>query len=90
MLSNYTDIAGEEAIEEIRRTGERLSGKKIGHINSTKIGGGVAEILQRLIPLLRDVGVDAEWKTIEGELMLKSHKRCLNLTFRQTRKMLIN
>jgi trehalose synthase len=66
MLSNYIDIAGEEAIEEIRQTGERLSGKKIVHINSTKIGGGVAEILQRLIPLLRDVGVDAEWKTIEG------------------------
>jgi trehalose synthase len=67
MLSNYTDIAGEEAIEEIRRLGESLSGKKVVHINSTKIGGGVAEILQRLIPLLRDVGVDAEWKTIEGK-----------------------
>lgn len=67
MLSNYIDIAGEEAIEDVRRVGERLSGKKIVQINSTKIGGGVAEILQRLIPLLRDVGVDAEWKTIEGK-----------------------
>lgn len=67
VLSNYIDVAGEGAIEEIRRVGERLSGKKIAQINSTKIGRGVAEILQKLIPLLKDAGVDAEWKTIKGE-----------------------
>ncbi len=65
-LNNYKDIAGEKAIQDIKSLGEKLNGKKVIHINSTKIGGGVAEILQRLIPLMKDAGIDAEWKTIEG------------------------
>jgi trehalose synthase len=66
ILNNYKDIAGEKAIQDIRIVGEKLNGKKVIHINSTKVGGGVAEILQRLIPLMKDAGIDAEWKTIEG------------------------
>ena len=66
ILNNYKEIAGETAIQEIRRVGEKLNGKKVIHINSTKVGGGVAEILQRLIPLMKDTGIDANWKTIEG------------------------
>jgi len=37
------------------------------HINSTSVGGGVAEILTRMIPLLRDLGVDARWDVIKGD-----------------------
>ena len=59
ILNNYKEIAGETAIQEIRRVGEKLNGKKVIHINSTKVGGGVAEILQRLIPLMKDTGIDA-------------------------------
>ena len=46
--------------------GERLSGRSILNVNSTRVGGGVAEILNRLIPLLQEVGVDARWDVIRG------------------------
>src|SRR5579885_3877238 len=46
--------------------GERGSGKRVRNISSTRFGGGVAEILNRLIPLLREVGVDARWEVIRG------------------------
>ncbi|MFC2043844.1 glycosyltransferase [Chloroflexota bacterium] len=44
----------------------KLSGKTIQNINSTFTGGGVAEILSRMVPLLREIGVDARWNTING------------------------
>jgi trehalose synthase len=46
---------------------EKLSGKSFLHVNSTKEGGGVAEILQRMIPLLNDLGINAQWEVIEGD-----------------------
>ncbi|MDD4931758.1 MAG: glycosyltransferase, partial [Candidatus Colwellbacteria bacterium] len=45
---------------------EKLSGKVIQNINSTFSGGGVAEILSRMIPLLGQLGVDARWNIIKG------------------------
>src|SRR2546428_12636410 len=36
------------------------------HINATAYGGGVAEILQNLVPLLRDAGVDAHWSVLDA------------------------
>ncbi len=65
-LEEYTPIVGEGVIAELRLLGERLSGKRVLNINSTRVGGGVAEILNRLIPLLREVGVDARWEVIRG------------------------
>lgn len=66
-LDDYSSIVGEETINEIRELGERLEGAKVVHVNSTRVGGGVAEILEKLIPLLRDSGVDAEWLVIRGD-----------------------
>ncbi len=65
-LEEYTPIVGEGVIAELRLLGERLKGKRVLNINSTRVGGGVAEILNRLIPLLREVGVDARWDVIRG------------------------
>ncbi len=45
---------------------EPLRGARVLHINSTSFGGGVAEILKTLVPLMRDIGLDAEWQVIEG------------------------
>ncbi|MEM2364543.1 MAG: glycosyltransferase [Candidatus Bathyarchaeia archaeon] len=66
-LEDYEPVVGREAIEEIKELGERLAGIRVVHVNSTKVGGGVAEILERLVPLLRDSGVDAEWRVISGD-----------------------
>jgi len=65
-LSNYAEIVGEKEINEIQTLAEKLAGKSVVHVNSTSFGGGVSEILHRLVPLMKDVGINAEWKVIKG------------------------
>lgn len=67
LLEQYANIVGNEVIDHLRQLANPLKGMKILHINSTKEGGGVAEILNRLIPLKRELGIDAEWEIIHGE-----------------------
>lgn len=66
-LQNYASVAGEEVIEAIRKAAEPLQGARVLHLNATAYGGGVAEILQTMVPLMRDVGLDAHWQVIVGE-----------------------
>jgi trehalose synthase len=65
-LEDYRRIVGAETIEEIRRKALGLAGKHIVHINSTYSGGGVAEILNSLVPLMNDIGVPAGWRIVHG------------------------
>ncbi|HIQ02096.1 MAG TPA: glycosyltransferase [Anaerolineales bacterium] len=65
-LADYRPIVGEEVIAEIERLADPLRGARVMHVNATPFGGGVAEILQTLVPLMRDVGLDAGWQVIEG------------------------
>ena len=66
-LDDYGPIVGEEVIGEIRGLAAPLKDARVVHVNATAYGGGVAEILQTLVGLMRDVGLDAEWQVIEGE-----------------------
>jgi trehalose synthase len=65
-LDQYREVIGEKSIEHIESLAEKISGCSVVHVNSTSFGGGVAEILRGLIPLMRNVGFDAHWKVIEG------------------------
>jgi len=65
-LQDYELIVGRSCIEELRILAWELSGKVIQIVNSTFVGGGVAEILEHLIPLLNQLGVDARWDVIQG------------------------
>ena len=65
-LDDYRDVAGEEAIERVRAAAAPLAGARILHVNATAYGGGVAELLATHVPLLRDVGIEAEWEVIHG------------------------
>jgi len=65
-LADYAPIVGDAIIEQIRAMAKPLQGARVVHVNATAFGGGVAEILQTLVPLTRDVGLDAEWQIIEG------------------------
>ena len=67
LLEQYASVVGNEVINQLRQLANPLRGVKILHINSTKEGGGVAEILNRLIPLKKEMGVDAEWEIVTGE-----------------------
>ena len=62
----YRDIAPPGMVDLGHRISERLKEKTLLHVNSTRWGGGVAEMLHRLVPLFQDLGVDTGWDVIEG------------------------
>lgn len=66
-INEYTSIVGQTNIDELYLLADKLKGKSITNINSTAVGGGVAEILTRLIPLLKQLEVDAKWDVIKGD-----------------------
>jgi trehalose synthase len=63
----YEASAGPEAIAELRALAAPLRGARVLHVNATPYGGGVAEILRSEVPLLRDRGLDAEWRVMDGD-----------------------
>jgi trehalose synthase len=66
-LRDYATIATRGLMDEIRRLAEPLEGKRVVHLSATAFGGGVAEINYTLIPLMRDAGLDVEWRIIHGQ-----------------------
>jgi trehalose synthase len=67
LLQAYADVAGEDAVRQLTQLARALKGMKVVHVNSTRQGGGVAEILDKLVPLHRELGMDVRWETITGE-----------------------
>src|ERR1700680_5065860 len=65
-LDQYTAVAGAGTVAEIREAAQPLRGARILHISATAYGGGVAELLATHVPLLRSVGIEAEWQVIHG------------------------
>jgi trehalose synthase len=65
-LAEYEPIVGSTSIRQLRHLGARLAGTRLVHVNSTREGGGVAEILGWMVPLMRDLGLDASWEVITG------------------------
>ncbi|HEV8469754.1 MAG TPA: glycosyltransferase [Candidatus Limnocylindria bacterium] len=65
-VAEYAEVIGEQRYEELRKLAAAVTGRSMLHINATAYGGGVAEILQNLVPLLRDAGVDAHWSVLDA------------------------
>ena len=65
-LDDYLPTVGSAAVDEIRSLAHRLEGRRALMVNATAVGGGVAELLNRLIPLLEDVGIPTRWEVIRG------------------------
>lgn len=65
-IEEYAPIVGQATIDELFLLAKHLEGKVIQNINSTAVGGGVAEILTQMIPLLKQLGVNARWDVIKG------------------------
>ncbi len=65
-LKKYRKIVGDRVIDDIYRKTEKLKGKHIVYISSTHQGGGVAEILNSVIFLFNEVGIDLGWRIIHG------------------------
>jgi trehalose synthase len=66
-FDNYADIVGSEVIDQLHRLAERLGPRRFININSTRTGGGVAEILNRTVPLFNQLGLDCRWENITGD-----------------------
>lgn len=65
-LTDYSPIIGDTEIAELKLIAEKLGSRQILNVNSTSVGGGVAEILNRMVPLLTELGVNAHWQVIKG------------------------
>src|ERR671935_842958 len=65
-LGDYATIATRGLMDEIRRLAEPLAGCRLVHLSATAFGGGVAEINYALVPLMKDAGLDVEWRIIAG------------------------
>lgn len=67
LLDRYAEVAGGDVIEQLRQLARPLKGLRFVHINATRVGGGVAEILQKMVPLMQELGIDTRWEVITGE-----------------------
>ena len=65
-LNDYEPIVGKAELDELRFLAQRLRGRTVKMVNSTAVGGGVAEILNRLIPLMNELEVQTKWEVITG------------------------
>lgn len=65
-LESYAQITGQDVITQLRQLAEPMRGMKVVHVNSTRMGGGVAEILYKLVPLMNELGLETHWEVIEG------------------------
>jgi trehalose synthase len=66
-IETYEQSTSREQIDEIRELAHALRGARVLHLSATPYGGGVAELLRSEIPLLRDLGIQADWKLISGD-----------------------
>jgi len=65
-LKRYRKVSGNEVIDSILSEGHALNGKHIVHISSTLYGGGVAEMLNSLVPLMNEAGISTGWRVLKG------------------------
>lgn len=65
-LEQYRDVAPKGTIELLHRLSELVEGKRFLHVNAVRYGGGIAEILRRLVPVMKALGIDARWEVIAG------------------------
>jgi trehalose synthase len=67
ILATYAQVVGEEVIDQLRQLAKPLQGMNVVHVNSTAVGGGVAEILTKLVPLMRELDINVSWEVITGD-----------------------
>jgi trehalose synthase len=65
-LDDYVPLLGAQEVDDLRAIAKPLAGRTVQMVNSTAVGGGVAEILNRLIPLIEEVGLAPRWDVMTG------------------------
>lgn len=85
-LESYREVTPHGTVDLAYKLAERLRGKTFLHVNSTKLGGGVAEMLLRLIPMFNDLGIDCRWEIIEGTPLFYKTTKCFHNALQGTRQ----
>lgn len=67
MIDVYKGIAPKGDLALLQKFGEAFRNRTFVHVNSTREGGGVAEILHRMVPILKELGIDARWEVLKGD-----------------------
>jgi trehalose synthase len=67
LFDQYVGISPKSDLLLLQLLAAKLHNRSFLHINSTRAGGGVAEILQQMIPVLKELGIDVRWEVIEGD-----------------------
>lgn len=65
--SSYAEIVDPDLMDELTDLGRLLAGARVCHVNATAAGGGVAELLVRMVPIYRSLGIQADWRLIHGD-----------------------
>ncbi len=66
VLQSYAETAGEDVVDQLRQLAARVRGLNVVHVNSARMGGGVAEILPKLVAFMRELEIDARWQVMSG------------------------
>jgi trehalose synthase len=65
-LDSYRDVVGSDVVDELLQLADRVKHRRLQHVNSTAVGGGVAELLTRMVPRFRELGIETSWDVIKG------------------------
>ena len=65
-LSDYKVVVGRDVVGELYTLASHVGNRSIKMVNSTAVGGGVAEMLHRVVPLLNELGIETKWEVIKG------------------------
>lgn len=77
-LADYEKVAPPGQLDLLRRLASKVQGRSLVHVNSTRWGGGVAEMLHRLLPLMGELGVGVRWEVIEGDDSFYATTKCFH------------
>jgi trehalose synthase len=66
-LLDYKEVVGPAIIEELTILASHVGNRSIKMVNSTAVGGGVAEMLRRIVPLLNELGIQVQWEVVKGD-----------------------
>ena len=65
-LDDYRAVAPRGAVDFLLRIGERLRGRRLVHVTGSRYAGEAVEVLNRLVPILNDIGIDTSWEVTIG------------------------
>lgn len=65
-LEEYREFAPKGAVDFLYRLSEQVKGRRFLHVSAVRFGGGSAEVLRRIVPIMKSLGVDANWEVIAG------------------------